>query len=70
MKGIHRGITSDILPFSFCEASCASVLMENNGPFHNWLLWSLQNRWMTKSKRVQDSSKNKRVHDFEIATER
>lgn len=31
---------------------------------------SLQKRWMSKSKRVQDRSKNKRIHDLEIATEK
>ncbi|XP_057964460.1 protein WHAT'S THIS FACTOR 1 homolog, chloroplastic-like [Malania oleifera] len=30
----------------------------------------LQSRWMTTSKRVQDRSKKKRVHDLEIATEK
>ncbi|KAK8921244.1 hypothetical protein KSP39_PZI020739 [Platanthera zijinensis] len=30
----------------------------------------LQKRWMSKSKRVQDRSKNKRIHDLEIATEK
>lgn len=35
----------------------------------NW--WSKnQHRFMTSSKRVQDRSKNKRVHDLEIATEK
>ena len=78
MKGIlatvniRNGVTSGILQFSVSEVSYASVLMlmENDGSFHNRLLWSLQKRWMTKSKRVQDRSKNKRVHDLEIVTER
>ncbi|KAE9603674.1 hypothetical protein Lal_00001836 [Lupinus albus] len=29
-----------------------------------------QSRWMTTSKRVQDRSKNKRIHDLEVATEK
>ncbi|KAI3444173.1 hypothetical protein Pfo_000838 [Paulownia fortunei] len=34
------------------------------------LLSCVQRRWMTSSKRVQDRSMNKRVHDLEIATEK
>lgn len=29
-----------------------------------------EKRWMTTSKRVQDRSKKKRVHDLEVATEK
>ncbi|XP_020268915.1 protein ROOT PRIMORDIUM DEFECTIVE 1-like isoform X1 [Asparagus officinalis] len=52
------------------EISLACPPRVKDGIFQNWLAWSSQKRWMTKSKRVQDRSQNKRVHDLEIATER
>ncbi|KAK6159077.1 hypothetical protein DH2020_006391 [Rehmannia glutinosa] len=43
-----------------------------NDTIHEYrtLLPYVQHRWMTSSKRVQDRSKNKRVQDLEIATEK
>lgn len=67
---VRNGIRSSVSLFSFCESSQASVPIEKNGPFQSWLFGVSQKRWMTKSKRVQDRSKLKRVHDLETATER
>lgn len=40
------------------------------GPLLGWFYNSSQRRLMSKSKRVQDRSKKKRIHDLEIATEK
>lgn len=63
---LRKGIIRSLLPYAVNEVSYSSVLMETA---HS-SLWYSQKRWMTKSKRVQDRSKKKRVHDLEIATER
>ncbi|XP_072976965.1 protein WHAT'S THIS FACTOR 1, chloroplastic [Typha angustifolia] len=47
-----------------------SMLNETVGSLSERLFLAMQKRCMTKSRRVQDRSKKKRVHDLEIATER
>ncbi|KAL7138112.1 hypothetical protein ABFS83_10G141200 [Erythranthe nasuta] len=39
-------------------------------PGYCTLMYNIQRRWMTSSKRVQDRSQNKRVQELEIATEK
>lgn len=67
---IRNGITQEPL-FSFADEIMHSslttdVACSSLGRYYNFL----QKRLMSKSKRVQDRSKNKRVHDLEIATEK
>ncbi|XP_038983119.1 protein WHAT'S THIS FACTOR 1, chloroplastic-like isoform X2 [Phoenix dactylifera] len=47
-----------------------NMLRESTGLSFHWFFMASQKRTMTKSRRVQDRSKKKRVHDLEIATER
>lgn len=50
--------------------SYASTVIESSRSCSCWLFWDSQKRSMTKSRRVQDRSSKKRVHNLEIATER
>ncbi|KAJ0983780.1 hypothetical protein J5N97_002136 [Dioscorea zingiberensis] len=54
---------------AICETS-GFFMEESNQSLSSWPFQTLQKRLMTKSRRVQDRSKNKRVHDLELATER
>ncbi|KAG0492320.1 hypothetical protein HPP92_005718 [Vanilla planifolia] len=48
----------------------SSAAVQSVYPSFGWHFSSLQKRLMTKSRRVQDRSKKKRIHDLEVATER
>ncbi|KAH7655375.1 Plant organelle RNA recognition domain-containing protein [Dioscorea alata] len=52
-----------------CEIS-GFFMGERNQTISTWLFQANQKRLMTRSRRVQDRSKLKRIHDLEIATER
>ncbi|KAK9135758.1 hypothetical protein Syun_015088 [Stephania yunnanensis] len=61
----------------FCAMKLPVFIMDtrycsqrNGYPQFEWVVWPSQKRLMTTSKRVQDRSKRKRVHDLEIATEK
>ncbi|KAK9273794.1 hypothetical protein L1049_018604 [Liquidambar formosana] len=60
--------TKQIHSLSVEEFACIST--RRNRGRESLLTWWQPNRSMTTSKRVQDRSKNKRVHDLEIATEK
>ncbi|XP_039135881.1 protein WHAT'S THIS FACTOR 1 homolog, chloroplastic-like [Dioscorea cayenensis subsp. rotundata] len=67
LKGrIHRNIG---IP-AICEISSGCFMGERNQLISAWLFRTNQKRLMTRSRRVQDRSKKKRIHDLEIATER
>ncbi|KAI6683589.1 hypothetical protein NL676_029502 [Syzygium grande] len=54
----------------FVTSLVRSPTLRRNWSFGEVVLMVSQRRFMTSSKRVQDRSKNKRVHDLEIATEK
>ncbi|XP_030455374.1 protein WHAT'S THIS FACTOR 1 homolog, chloroplastic-like isoform X1 [Syzygium oleosum] len=54
----------------FVTSLVRSPTLRRNWSFGEVVLMGSQRRFMTTSKRVQDRSKNKRVHDLEIATEK
>ncbi|KAK9274100.1 hypothetical protein L1049_018914 [Liquidambar formosana] len=60
--------TKQIHSLSVEEFACISP--RRNRGRESFLSWWQPNRSMTTSKRVQDRSKNKGVHDLEIATEK
>ncbi|XP_077240916.1 ubiquitin carboxyl-terminal hydrolase family protein [Tasmannia lanceolata] len=61
---------SQFLLHSVDEIPCISARNECKESSLGWVSLPLQIRSMTTSKRVQDRSKKKRVHDLEIATEK
>ncbi|CAL9179613.1 unnamed protein product [Musa hybrid cultivar] len=51
------------------SVSCSTVSTGRGAFSPGWLYSALQKRSMAKSRRVQDRSKKKRVHDLEVVTE-
>ncbi|XP_058105774.1 protein WHAT'S THIS FACTOR 1 homolog, chloroplastic-like [Magnolia sinica] len=60
-------ISIDFAEFSYVRPSLSPV---DNRTASGWIFSDLQKRLMTTSKRVQDRSKKKRIHDLEIVTEK
>ncbi|XP_020685562.1 protein WHAT'S THIS FACTOR 1, chloroplastic [Dendrobium catenatum] len=70
VANIRNGITQRCRISLADEISQPSLTVEVVGSSLACYYNSSQRRLMSKSRRVQDRSKNKRVHDLEIATER
>ncbi|KAF5743144.1 protein ROOT PRIMORDIUM DEFECTIVE 1 [Tripterygium wilfordii] len=73
-RGVKSGVIVNKLneacrPYPYCFQVFVYMSLRRNSNVDSLFRW-FQTRFMTSSKRVQDRSKNKRIHDLEIITEK